>query len=241
MSNICLIPATVLLCILLIFLFDPRLLSGFSGDGTGEVGLSEVGSNVVGSKNYVSEPWHIPGGSRFYRVGGKRVPQFQDIIDYRGQTDTKHVSDVLAGYDGNIPIIDDTRDEHGQSQFYKPLELAKTTENFWYDMNRLEDSRRENFGNNRSRPYWNKKDYPIVTTNNINMDGAFPQSGNTLNNMYLDREVLQLWGEFDMLPPVPTTRRQPKGIGQGSVWDEPLAEPLAELKSRTTETHREKS
>lgn len=59
----------------------------------------------------------------------------------------------------------------------------------------------EGFGNHRAPEYWNEVDYPIVTSNGLNMTSSFPQKGSLVNSMYKHPIVMKLWGEFDMLKP----------------------------------------
>jgi hypothetical protein len=75
-------------------------------------------------------------------------------------------------------------------------------ENFWYDINRLGECgdpdgefnlktmkkiRRgnqqlpvEGFGSNRAPTDWNEKDYPIVTSNGLNLSSSFPQEAKSV-------------------------------------------------------------
>jgi hypothetical protein len=233
---------------------------------------------VVGSKNYVSKPWHTAGGARYFRAGGVIPPHGQNIADYRGRPQmTKYVANVLAGLDGKIPRMEgnaagcDADEEYdGPSYFVTNGLMGGVKEGFWYNMNRLEDSnwysgklddefkamlnnenkerdnliksnidskiwkrvpgsvkaptgllqssqnysdrlgnwysnnvpmKSEGFGNNRSHEYWNEKDYPMVTTNDIDVTKLFPQSGSAMDSMYKWPMTRKLWGEYDRLRP----------------------------------------
>lgn len=238
MIQLCLVAVTVALCILIISLFHPQIMEPLDD----EVSVAKDKSPyIVGSRGYVDKPWHNAGGARYYFGGGRSIKHHQDVIDYRGhKEDTKFVSDVLAGNTGIVPLVPMFKTEEGFSNA-STTQLEKK-ENFWYDMNRLEDagwysgkldselkdmldqekkwhkdlvrknvkvrgwgrgtsrhdpgglsaSERksfarlakweketiplvEGFGNNRAPSDWNEVDYPIVTSNGINMTPNFPQ------------------------------------------------------------------
>jgi hypothetical protein len=81
----------------------------------------------------------------------------------------------------------------------------------------------EGFGNHRAPEDWNEVDYPIVTSNGLNMTPSFSQNGSLLNSMHKHPNVRKLWGEFDMLKP-----------------DDPIVRAIAaeqKTKSRTTVSH----
>jgi hypothetical protein len=292
MVKICLIPVSVVLCLIVISLFHPQIMEPYvTYDGKViKVGPS-ASPSVVGSKDYASKSWHTPGGARYYRAGGKILPHHQDVIDHRGHShETRYVSDVLAGNDGQIPLIeeDDVGNEYVGPSYHQP-EAVKGKEGFWYDMNRLEDAGwysgkldeefkgmlnnendwrnnliksnvkkrgwkhtlgkepgslslvdrlsqwnsgtvpliEEGFGNHRAPEDWNEVDYPIVTSNGLNMTPSFPQNGSLVNSMYKHPNVRKLWGEFDMLKP-----------------DDPIVNAMAaerKTKSRTAVSHSKKN
>lgn len=299
MVKICLIPVSVVLCLIVISLFHHQIMEPYvTYDGKViKVGPS-ASPSVVGSKDYANKSWHTPGGARYYRAGGKLLPHHQDVIDHRGHSqETKYVSDVLAGNDGKIPLIeeDDVGNEYVGPSYHIPSapSAVKSKEGFWYDMNRLEDAgwysgkldsefkgmlnsenewrnnliksnvkkrgwkhapgtgpnalspserksfdrlstwgsstipmAEEGFGNHRAPEDWNVVDYPIVTSNGLNMTPSFPQDGSLMNSMYKHPNVRKLWGEFDMLKP-----------------DDPIVKAMEEerkTKARTTVSHAKK-
>ena len=227
MLHLCLLAITVVLCILIISLFNPQIMEPYES-----INVEDQPPDIVGAKGYVDKPWHTAGGATYYMDGGKNIKYHQDIIDYRGHShDTKYVSDVLAGNDGLVPEI--------------PQYKTDRKEHFWYDMNRLEDSGWhsgqldseltnmtssekkwrddlyrakllklssmqkkgddmennnppvEGFGNHRAPENWNESDYPMVTTNGIDMSNRFPQQGKLHK---IDPVIYsRLWGELDTL------------------------------------------
>jgi len=282
MVNICLIPVSIVLCLIVISLFHPQIMDPYvTYDGKAIKDGTFIPSSVTGSNEYDSGSW------------------YQDVIDHRGHShDTKYVSDVLAGNDGQIPIIEEENvgNEYVGPSYHIPSapKAVKGKEGFWYDMNRLEDAswysgklddefndmlndendwrnnliksnvknrgRKhtsetgigslslseqksgdrlsqwksstvpltvEGFGNNRAPEGWNEIDYPIVTSNGLNMTPSFPQKGSLVNSMYKHPNVLKLWGEFDMLKP-----------------DDHIVKAMAaerKTKSRTTVSHSKKN
>ena len=283
MVRICLIFVNVVLCLIVISLFHPQIMEPYVTRGGNII--------EVGSKDYASKPWHTPGGARYYKKSGQSLQYHQDIIEHRGHLrDTKYVSDVLAGNDGKIPLIDedDVGNEYPSPSYHQPNDV-KNKEGFWYDMNRLDDSgwysgklddefsimlkeennwrnnliksntkrniskktkgslslseqkllnrlsqwdssmvplTEEGFGNHRAPEDWNEVDYPIVTSNGLNMTQSFPQSENKVGSIYKHPNIMKLWGEFDMLKP-----------------DDPIINAMEteqKTTSRTTVSHSEK-
>lgn len=244
MMQICLIPVSVVLCLIIISLFLPQIMEPYV---TYDRNTINFDPSIVG-KDYVDKQWYTPGGSLYYRTDGKILQHHQDVIDHRGHSkETKYVSDVLAGNDGHIPMIDedDTGNEYVGPSNHTPS-VSEKKEGFWYDMNRLEDAdwysgkldaefnnmvdkengwrneliktnvkKRgwgknplgtdripltvESFGNHRAPEGWNEVDYPIVTSNGLNMTPSFPQDGQTHGNIHKTMLIRKLWGEFDML------------------------------------------
>jgi hypothetical protein len=296
MVKICLITISVVLCLIVISLFHPQIMDPYiTYDGKVIKARPFASHSIVGSKDYASKSWHTPSGARYYREGCKILPHNQDVIDHRGQLqDTKYVSDVLAGNDGQIPLIEDNGGNEYVGPSYHQPKSVENKEGFWYDMNRLEDKswysgklddefkgminnendwrnnliksnikrRRwkhtqgkgpgslslseqksvnrlsqkdsstiplieEGFGNHRAPEDWNEVDYPIVTSNGLNMTPSFPQNGSLLNSMYKHTNIRKLWGEFDMLKP-----------------EDPIVnamEAKQKMKSRTTVSHSKKN
>lgn len=55
----------------------------------------------------------------------------------------------------------------------------------------------EGFGNNRAPSDWNVKDYPIVTSNGLNLTPSFPQDAVVDVNMFKTITTERLWGGYD--------------------------------------------
>ena len=257
-------------------LFHPQIMEPYATYDEDTINVAPPSEISIFSKEYVNKPWHTPGGSRYYMTEGNNSPYYQDVITHRGHShETKYVSDVLAGNDGYIPMIDGVNDRGeyvGSSRLTSSVSGKK--EGFWYDMNRLEDGglysggldkeledminkennwrneiirnnvrtrgwgktslgsdglpvrgpaaglndserksfnrlakweastiplTEEGFGNNRALVYWNEKDYPIVTSNGLDLSKSFPQDGHTYSNIHKTALTRKLWGEFDTL------------------------------------------
>ena len=119
----------IALSIIVISLFNPQIMESYT-------------TYIVGSEDYTSKPWYNAGGARYFLDGGKNITHHQDMIDYRGQPlGTKFVSGVLAGNDGQIPIIDSENidNEHPNISYHTMQNRPDKKEGFWYDMNRLDD------------------------------------------------------------------------------------------------------
>lgn len=200
-----LISINVALCILIISLFHPQIMDG----------MTQPGISIVGSSSYVSKPWHNAGGARYFMHKGQTIPSYQEMVAYIG---FPYEATYVDDHGGVVPQIDENNKE-----------------NFWYDMNRLEDTGWESktldkefkdmlyqenqwhknlirkkqlaskkstnfhqpiegFGNNRAPNYWNEVDYPIVTSNGLNMTPRFPQNATVpkISPIMLGK----LWGDY---------------------------------------------
>lgn len=86
----------------------------------------------------------------------------------------------------------------------------------------------EGFGTNRSSELWNEKDYPIVTSNGLDLTSSFPQSGGTYGELQNKPLISKVWGDFDMLKPDDRFRQEAIDSGK-------------HLASRTSPTHIKKN
>jgi hypothetical protein len=148
---------------------------------------------IVGSDKYSNKPWHTPGGAVYYKYD-KPTSYEQNVIDYRGHSqDTEYVSDILAGGEGPPTQLNTVKKDgfsydinrlKGSGWYSK--ELDKEAKSTLSDSN---NSIKSGVGNahmstnsvdefsNRATTYWNENDYPIVTSNGLDMTASFPQDG----------------------------------------------------------------
>jgi hypothetical protein len=70
------------------------------------------------------------------------------------------------------------------------------SENTTFDRLQQGESSIEGFGQNRSSHKWNIEDYPIITTNNLDMTTDFPQENKLLSGHNITEDK-RLWGDID--------------------------------------------
>jgi hypothetical protein len=157
MANLCLITVLV---ILLIFLLNPNTVSPFqmNPDKNDTVIIDKKDLEAVGSPNYNKKPWDRASGSTYY-MKRSAVPKETPLLHEQGYDEVDMLSDepkkqyttgshnekehgftrnILAGYDGHIPILDGDELWAGNEVGEAMNKPSEQVEGFWYDMNNIE-------------------------------------------------------------------------------------------------------
>lgn len=201
---------SILICCLIIYIFASICLSDNHMEYLTDEHQPSHSKKKI-NKKAVTRPWHTAGGALYFTKSRSPTSIHQDIMDGQASVvnTTSYVSDVLAGNDGTVPIIEpfwydinrledtailtNTLDNDynkmikKEKRFYEDAALSREKRNRGIitrknmtELKKLSSPKnkktktKESFGN-RSPYYWNEKEYPIVTTNNVNMNSIFPQ------------------------------------------------------------------
>jgi hypothetical protein len=193
MVKICLIPFSVVLFLIVISLFHHQIMKPHVTYDVGNeyAGLSYNHLNAVKDKEGFWYDMNRLEDASWY--SGKLDDEFKSMINNENNWRNNLIkSNIKRRGWKHTP-------ETGQEGL--SLSEQKSVDRLSQRESSAVPLTEEGFGNHRAPEDWNEVDYPIVTSNGINMTPSFPQNGILLNSMYKHPNVRKLWGEFDMLKP----------------------------------------
>jgi hypothetical protein len=176
-------------------------------DGPGTAGMldAELKYLVNEEKRYVDntvlgnikkKAWNPEYESGYAGLGGKAATTIRGDVRMVGHTPASGVAGLNSSEQRNV-------DRLSEWDSSTPAMVEKfSNKGFWQQAKRTEHGVLEGFGTNRSAHNWNEKDYPIVTSNGLNMTASFPQDGK-MSGVHQDTSVLSMWGDLDTLAPDP--------------------------------------
>jgi hypothetical protein len=204
MFQIWLIPVSVALCIIIISLFHPQIMEPYVPYLRSYMTWGDV-SNVF-HQNVIDHRGHARYTEYMSDVmfGKKRIiPPINEDNGGNEDMGPSHTTPVLVqeGFWGNMNRLEDSSWYPGKldHQFKSMLDDEKhrhinlIKSNVKHRLHTVS----EGFGSNRAPEYWNKKDYPIVTSNGLNLTPSFPQDGVVGSNIHKSSIIKKLWGHYD--------------------------------------------
>jgi hypothetical protein len=180
----------------------------FSVDGFSSGGFSSGGNSSGGNSS---------GGTEKYQTEGSNVRQGMSMPSLHGQS-SSHTKpedgNIKEGFWYDMNRIDEPpsyrdplTDKYEQLAADELEELTKwgvanTPKMFRnaipasaWGVQGVNIDKKEGFGNNRSAAHWDEKNYPMVTSNNLDITDSFPQSADwKVKNITV---LNKIWGEVD--------------------------------------------
>jgi hypothetical protein len=204
MLHLWLIPVSVVLCIIIISLFHPQIMDPYVTYTHTATLISKRNSiphqNVIDYRGHTHDTVYV---TDIMAGNGGIIPPIDE--DDTGNECSNHIQVVPENREGfwyDMNRLDDSNWYSGKldNQFKSMLDKENHQRNNLIKSNIKNSSSRstiEGFGNHRAPEYWNEKDYPILTSNGLDLTSSFPQDGGTGSNIYKSSNVKRLWGLFD--------------------------------------------